>query len=155
MGFIENSEAELRWGIQIGQAWTRVSALCPEEVVGISKKFQMHDGPGVFGRPGAIEMGLAEAVAKRLRLEWMKILIEAAHFGSPLGNERLGAHDDHVFEPLPRLKLLQHQPGLDCLSNADLVCYQQARTIGPEQPEEWFELEWDKLNPRGVQSVEV
>jgi hypothetical protein len=48
------------------------------------------------------------------------------------------------------LKLLKHQSGLDGFSNTDLVRDQQARTIGPEQPEEWFELEWDELNPGGV-----
>ena len=109
-----------------GKTRARVAPQSAEQVVGIAKQFEMDDDAGILGRPDSIPLRFPETVSKEVGSEWVEVFVEAPHLGSPFGDERFWADNEHIVEALSGLKFLQNQARFDCLPETNLVGQQRA-----------------------------
>jgi len=96
------------------------------------------DGAGVFLRPDAVQMGLFDAVAQGRAVQVVETLVETFHLFEPfaLGNQRLGADDEHGAQFAAGLKLLEDQPGLNGLADTDLIGDEQPGPVSLNEPDQ-------------------
>src|ERR1041385_8452133 len=115
----------------------------------------MNDGACILHRPCTVQVSFAETVTECFRSQGMEILIETSHLGAPLGNERLRANNQNVFQFLARLEFFENQTSFNCLAHADFIRDQQARAVRPQKSQQRLELKRDEFDTCGVECVEI
>src|SRR5260370_25235212 len=98
-------------------------------------------------------MCLVQAVTKRLAIKRRKAFVEALHLYDPfaLGNQRLGANDQHRGKVDACPQLFNDETCFNSLAHTNFVGDEQAGAIGTDELQHWSILVWHELNPSRAQ----
>ena len=150
VGLVDDDQIEGGRRVQAKQSAPGAPPLGVAHEQGLVQQRIGQDGAGVFLRPDAVQVGLFDAVAQGRAVQVVEALVEAFHLFEPfaLGDQGLGADDQHGPQFAAGLKLLEDQPGLDGLADADLIGDEQPRPVGLDELEHGPELVGDELDAR-------
>ena len=158
VGLIDNDEVELGRRVQVDEAFVFVpAASCGAEHEVSIKQRKREDRPGVLFRPFPFEMGLLETVSEPLAIQFSELFVETLHLQEPLalGDQRLGADDQHGGKIHARPQLFDDQAGFDGFADADFIGDEQTGTVGSNELQHRPVLVGHERHPTGAQREEI